>query len=136
MDRCDYLGLTPLHHSAQRGHLHVVTYLVNWGANIYMLDNDHHSAMDLASLYERQDVVQYLDVVSGQQQAKNPKHVQRLKDEAVRQAERNVRRYHKLQEGAARRAQKEQRRLSAHFLWVREWGGSEWRVFDGVWSPW
>ena len=113
MDRCDYLGLTPLHHAAQRGLLHIVTYLVNWGANIYALDNDHHSALDLASLYERVEVVQFLDTVYAQQQAKNPKHVARLKEEALKQAERNVRRYEKLQEEAARRAQKEQKKLSA-----------------------
>ncbi|KAK7111655.1 hypothetical protein V1264_011255 [Littorina saxatilis] len=112
VDRCDYLGLTPLHHAAQKGLLPVATYLVNWGANVFALDNDHHSALDLASLHERVEVVQYLDSVVAQQQTKNPKHVTKLKEEALRQAERNAKRYEKLQEEAAKRAEKQQRKLT------------------------
>ncbi|XP_076447186.1 pre-mRNA splicing regulator USH1G-like [Babylonia areolata] len=111
VDRSDFLGLTPLHHAAQRGLLHVVTYLVNWGANVYSLDNGHHSAMDLASLFEKVEVVRYLDEVYGQQSRKNPKSVSRQKEEAVKQAERNIRRYEKLQDEASRRLQKEQRKM-------------------------
>ena len=63
------------------------------------------------------EVVQYLDQVVGQQQQKNPKHVNRLKDEAIKQAERNIRRYEKLQEEAAKRAQKEQKKLASTITW-------------------
>ncbi|KAL8573606.1 hypothetical protein ACOMHN_007159 [Nucella lapillus] len=125
VDRCDYLGLTALHHAAQKGLMHVVTYLVNWGANIYALDNDHHSALDLASLHDRNEIVQYLDQVYSQQQTKNPKHASRLREEAVRHAERNLRRYHKLQAEAARRVQKEQRKhtFAASHEGLRNGGG-------------
>ncbi|KAL8593328.1 hypothetical protein ACOMHN_009981 [Nucella lapillus] len=109
--RSDYLGLTPLHHAAQRGLLHIVTYLVNWGVNVYCLDNGHHSAMDLASLYEKAETVRYLDEVCSQQYRKNPKNVSRLKEEAIKHAERNIRKYEKLQDEASRRLQKEQRKF-------------------------
>lgn len=116
----DYLGLTALHHASRKGHIHVVTYLVNWGANVFALDNDHHSPLNLASLYEKVEVTQYLDSVCAQQQTKNPKHVARLKEEAVKQAEKNIKRYEKMQDDAARRAEKQQRKLSSEVSPVGE----------------
>lgn len=107
------MGMTALHHAASRGLMPVVTYLVNWGASIFSLDNDYHSPLDLASLHEKTEVMQYLDGVHAEQQRKNPKHVARLKEEAVKNAERNIKRYERLQEEAARRAQKEQRKLTS-----------------------
>nr|KAG5709692.1 hypothetical protein BaRGS_027717 [Batillaria attramentaria] len=112
VNRCDYMGMTPLHHAARKGHLHIVTFLVNWGANLFALDNDHHTALNLASLYEKVDVMQYLDSVSAQKQSENPKTVAKLKEEAIKQAERNIRRYEKMQKEAARIAEEQQRKLT------------------------
>lgn len=113
VDRCDFLGRTPLHHAAARGLLHVVSFLVNWGANIFALDNDHHTALDLAAENSKSDVVQFLDGEADQQLKKNPKHVARLREKAVRQAEENIKRYEKLQEQAARQAKKAQEKRAA-----------------------
>lgn len=113
VDKKDYLGLTSLHHAARRGLINIVTFLVNWGANVYSLDNDFHSALDWAALYEKTEVVNFLDGVISQQEIKNPKYVARMKEEAIRLAQRNRKRYEKLQEEANRRAQKEQRKLTS-----------------------
>ncbi|XP_071107820.1 pre-mRNA splicing regulator USH1G-like [Haliotis cracherodii] len=113
VNKSDYLGFTALHHSARWGHVDIVSYLINWGCNLFALDNDHHSAMDLASLYEKHEVVRLLDNSCSQQQLKNPKIVAKLKEEAMKNADRNIKRYEKLQEEAEKRADKEQRKLNS-----------------------
>ncbi|GFO02382.1 usher syndrome type-1g protein, partial [Plakobranchus ocellatus] len=57
VDKSDYLGQTALHHAATRGHMGVVSYLVNYGCNVFAVDNDLHSALELAALHDRQDIV-------------------------------------------------------------------------------
>ncbi|CAL1528655.1 unnamed protein product [Lymnaea stagnalis] len=110
VDRADYLGMTALHHAAMRGHMGVVSYLVHWGCNIFAVDNDLHSALDIASMYDRAEIVRYLDNVVAERQRKNPKQVSRLKEEAIKAAENNIKRYERLQEAATKRAEKEQKR--------------------------
>lgn len=112
VDRCDYLGLTPLHHAASRGLIHVVSYLVNWGANIFALNNDNQSALDLALENSKSDVAQFLDAEAAQQQMKNPKHAAKLREKAQRQMEESIKKYEKLTEQAAKEAEKQQRKLA------------------------
>lgn len=57
VNKADYQGMTALHHAALRGHIGVVSYLVHWGCNVYAMDNDYHSALDLAALYDRHEIV-------------------------------------------------------------------------------
>ncbi|XP_005101206.1 Usher syndrome type-1G protein homolog [Aplysia californica] len=107
----DFLGFTALHHATQRGHFDVVSYLVYWGCNVHALDNDLHSALDLAAMYNRTDIVKFLDSVIAQRQAKNPKQFAKQKEEAMRVAEANVKKYEKLQDAAAKRSEKEHRKM-------------------------
>uniref|UniRef100_H3AM75 Ankyrin repeat and sterile alpha motif domain containing 4B n=1 Tax=Latimeria chalumnae TaxID=7897 RepID=H3AM75_LATCH len=95
-DKCDIWGNTPLHHAAANGHLHCVTFLVNFGANIFSLDNDFHSAMDLAATKNRMDCVGILDAAAGKQQLINPKKVAKLKEQAEKDAEKRVKECEKL----------------------------------------
>ncbi|KAA0200405.1 hypothetical protein HAZT_HAZT002173 [Hyalella azteca] len=71
-DKCDNFGNTSLHCAAAKGHVPCVTFLVNFGANIYALDNQYHSPKDLAAIGNRQEVLRFLDSASAKQQSKDP----------------------------------------------------------------
>ncbi|KAL4659024.1 ankyrin repeat and SAM domain-containing protein 4B [Arapaima gigas] len=89
-DKSDIWGNTALHHAATNGHLHIVKFLVNFGANLFSLDNDFHTAMDVAASGDRMDCVRFLDSAASQQTLQNPRKVKLLKEQATKEAERRV----------------------------------------------
>ncbi|XP_071766567.2 ankyrin repeat and SAM domain-containing protein 4B [Centroberyx gerrardi] len=89
-NRSDIWGNTPLHHAANNGHMHILSFLVNFGANLFALDNEFHTAMDVAASRDRMDCVRFLDAAASQQTNQNPKKVASLKKEASKDAERRV----------------------------------------------
>ncbi|XP_029014956.1 ankyrin repeat and SAM domain-containing protein 4B [Betta splendens] len=89
-NRSDIWGNTPLHHAAANGHMHILSFLVNFGANLFALDNELHSAMDVAASRDRMDCVRFLDAAASQQTIQNPKKVANLKKEAAKEAEKRV----------------------------------------------
>ncbi|XP_049417198.1 ankyrin repeat and SAM domain-containing protein 4B [Epinephelus fuscoguttatus] len=89
-NRSDIWGNTPLHHAAANGHMHILSFLVNFGANLFALDNEHHTAMDVAASRDRMDCVRFLDAAASQQTNQNPKKVANLKKEAIKEAEKRV----------------------------------------------
>lgn len=60
-DKADYFGNTALHLSAARGHKECVTFLINFGANVFAMDVDGHTAQELAAINGREDILRYLD---------------------------------------------------------------------------
>lgn len=89
-NRSDIWGNTPLHHAAANGHMHILSFLVNFGANLFALDNESHTAMDVAASRDRMDCVRFLDAAASQQTNQNPKKVANLKKEAVKEAEKRA----------------------------------------------
>ncbi|XP_037333487.1 ankyrin repeat and SAM domain-containing protein 4B [Pungitius pungitius] len=89
-DRSDIWGNTPLHHAAANGHMHILSFLVNFGANLFALDNESHTAMDVAASRDRMDCVRFLDEAASRQTTQNPKKVANLKKEAVKEAEKRA----------------------------------------------
>ncbi|XP_058508944.1 ankyrin repeat and SAM domain-containing protein 4B [Solea solea] len=89
-NKSDIWGNTPLHHAAANGHMHILSFLVNFGANVFALDNEFHTAMDVAASRDRMDCVRFLDTAASQQTNQNPKKVATLKKEAVKEAEKQV----------------------------------------------
>ncbi|KAJ8344934.1 hypothetical protein SKAU_G00291270 [Synaphobranchus kaupii] len=89
-DRSDIWGNTPLHHAANNGHMAIISFLVNFGANLFALDNDFHSAMDVAASRDRMDCVRFLDSAASQQTSHNARKVAKLKEQAAKDAERRV----------------------------------------------
>lgn len=89
-NKSDIWGNTPLHHAAANGHMPVLSFLVSFGANLFALDNDFHTAMDVAASRDRMDCVRFLDAAASQQANTNAKKVAQLKKEAIRDAERRV----------------------------------------------
>lgn len=97
-DRCDIWGNTPLHHAASNGHAHCVSFLVNFGANIFALDNDLRSPLDAAASRERSECVALLDKAATAQNIMNPRKVARLKEQAQKNARRQMKECERLQE--------------------------------------
>uniref|UniRef100_UPI0037E79139 ankyrin repeat and SAM domain-containing protein 4B n=1 Tax=Semicossyphus pulcher TaxID=241346 RepID=UPI0037E79139 len=89
-NRSDIWGNTPLHLAAANGHMHILSFLVNFGANLFALDNEFHTAMDVAASRDRMDCVRFLDSAASQQTNHNPKKVANVKKEAIKEAEKRV----------------------------------------------
>lgn len=70
--------------------MHILSFLVNFGANLFALDNDFHTAMDVAASRDRMDCVRFLDAAAAKQTNQNPKKVALMKKEAVKEAEKRV----------------------------------------------
>lgn len=97
-DRCDIWGNTPLHYAASNGQAHCVSFLVNFGANIFALDNDLQTPLDAAASREQNECVALLDKAATNQNIMNPKKVARLKEQAQKNAKRQIKECEKLQE--------------------------------------
>ncbi|UYV65716.1 USH1G [Cordylochernes scorpioides] len=111
-DRCDNFGNTALHWAAARGHINCVSFLVNFGANLWALDNEYHSAKDVAAVHRREEVLRYLDDCIATQSATRRKQVARLKEKAVKDVEKRLKIINKLQNKALKRAEKETLEMS------------------------
>lgn len=70
--------------------MHILSFLVNFGANLFALDNEFHTAMDVAASRDRMDCVRFLDAAASKQTNQNPRKVANLKKEAVKEAEKRV----------------------------------------------
>lgn len=113
-DKCDHYGNTALHWAAANGHMNCVSFLVNFGVSLWALDNDFHTASNVAAMNQRDEIIRYLDDVVARQSALNKKLVQKLKEKAVIDAEKRVKLYQKLQRKAAKRAEKEEKEIEKH----------------------
>lgn len=89
-NRSDIWGNTPLHHAANNGHLRIISFLVNFGANIFALDNEFHTPMDVAASRDHMDCVQFLDNAASVQSNKNAKKVEAAKKRATKEAQERV----------------------------------------------
>ncbi|XP_076853623.1 ankyrin repeat and SAM domain-containing protein 4B [Brachyhypopomus gauderio] len=89
-NKSDIWGNTCLHHAATNGHMDILSFLVNFGANLFALDNDFHSPMDVAASRDQMSCVRFLDNAASQQTGQSSKKVARLKKQAVKDAEQRV----------------------------------------------
>lgn len=70
--------------------MHILSFLVSFGANLFALDNDFHTPMDVAASRDQMNCVRFLDSAASQQTMQNPKNVAKVKKQAVKDAERKV----------------------------------------------
>lgn len=108
-NKSDIWGNTPLHHAATNGHIHILSFLVNFGANLFALDNEFHTAMDVAASQDRTDCVRFLDMAASQQTNQNAKKVAMQKKEAIKEAEKRVKLCEKVKKKHQTRMDKMQR---------------------------
>jgi len=106
-EKCDNYGNTALHLSAAKGHLNCVTFLINFGVNLWDLDIDLHSAKDLAAINNREEILKYLDAAGAQQEATNPKLAKSLQEKAKKEADKRVKNFQKIQQKQDKVAAKE-----------------------------
>ncbi|XP_042855326.1 Usher syndrome type-1G protein homolog [Penaeus japonicus] len=64
-----------------------VSFLVNFGVNIWALDNEFHTAKELAAMNNKDDILRYLDTVAGKQKQADAKQVKKLQDKAQKDSE-------------------------------------------------
>lgn len=71
-EKCNYhLGQNALHLAASKGHLSCVTFLVGFDVNLWALDLDFLTAMQLAAIHGKSQVLQYLDKAAASQIMQN-----------------------------------------------------------------
>ena len=110
-DKCDHTGNTALHWSASNGHINCVSFLVNFGVNLWALNNDYHTAKDCAYFHQRAEILDFLDQAMAKQSALNSKMVQKLKEKAVIEAEKRIKIFEKLKKKASKKAEKEEKTM-------------------------
>jgi hypothetical protein len=76
--------------AAARGHKHIVTFLVNFGANIYSIDIDRRTAQELAGMNNREDILRFLDGVHAKMEAGDKKKAKAMKDKAKKDSEKRI----------------------------------------------
>jgi len=110
-EKHDNYGNTALHLCSAKGHLNCVTFLINFGVNLWELDIDLHSAKDLAAINNREEILKYLDNVTAQQEATNPKLAKSLQEKAKKDSEKRMKSFQKLQKKAEKTASKENEKI-------------------------
>ncbi|XP_033754428.1 Usher syndrome type-1G protein homolog [Pecten maximus] len=113
-DKMDLMGFSSLHHSCKSGHINVASFLINYGANIWAMDNDFKTAQDIAALWDKTEIVKLLDDAKAQQQSLNPSIVKKLCAKAFEDAERNGKRHEKRNKEAQKIAEKEDSKRLRH----------------------
>lgn len=93
-DKADLFGNTALHLAAARGHKHIVTFLVNFGANIYATDVDGRTAQELAGINNREDILRYIDGVHAKLEAQDKKKARAMQDKAKEDAKKRIKVYY------------------------------------------
>ncbi|GLV34945.1 Scaffold protein containing ankyrin repeats and SAM domain [Carabus blaptoides fortunei] len=106
-DKSDFFGNSALHLASARGHTSCVSFLVNFGANIFGLDIDDHTPQDLAGINNREDILRYLDGATAKLEASDRKKAKALKEKARKDADKRRREYDKRQAKAVKQAEKD-----------------------------
>lgn len=89
-DKADHFGNTALHLAAAQGHKNVVTFLINFGANIFAMDIDERTPQDLAGMNNRDDILRLLDSFTGKMESTDKKKAKAMRERATKDAEKRI----------------------------------------------
>ncbi|XP_075231737.1 SAM_USH1G_HARP domain-containing protein Sans [Lycorma delicatula] len=103
-----HFGQTALHIAAAKGHMNCVSFLVGFGANMWALDHDLHTPMQVAAMQNRREILEYLDKAAAKQEASNKREVKAKKEKAQKDAERHRKKY---EERMKKEREKEEKRI-------------------------
>lgn len=90
-------GQTALHLAAGCGQLNCLSFLTNFGVNIWALDNEGHTPLEEAARRGRMECVRHLDGLVAIQLIRNKKGVEKQKKQAKKDTIRRIKRQEKLQ---------------------------------------
>jgi len=110
-NKSDHYGNTALHLASARGHMDCVTFLVNFGVNIYSLDIDMHTPQELAAMNECTEILRYLDSVTANEDLENPKKVKAMQEKAQKEANKLQKNFKKIQKKADKNNERDQKML-------------------------
>jgi hypothetical protein len=88
-----------------------VSFLTNFGVNLWALDIDFHTAKELAAMNNRDEILRYLDSVVAAEETNNRKAAKAKRDKALKDAEKRSKELEKQHRKAEKLAEKEQKRL-------------------------
>lgn len=71
---------------------------MNVGANFWNMDNDLRTPLQLAGVFDRIEIIQYLDMIAAQQSALHRNTVRKLKESAEKRAKKRLKKREKLLE--------------------------------------
>lgn len=91
--------------------MNCVSFLVNFGVNIWALDIDFHTAKDLAAINNRDEILRFLDTAIAKEEGKDPKKAKSFREKSMKEAEKRVKEFDKLQEKARKLMEDEQKKL-------------------------
>lgn len=111
-----HFGQTALHIAAGRGHMNCVTFLVGFEANLWALDHDLHTPLDLAALAGRKEIIEYLDKASTKQELINKKKVDLKKDKAIKDAEKHRKKYEERMKKEREKEKKQIKKVEKEYL--------------------
>uniref|UniRef100_A0A0A9WQ18 Usher syndrome type-1G n=1 Tax=Lygus hesperus TaxID=30085 RepID=A0A0A9WQ18_LYGHE len=100
-----HFGQSALHLAAVKGHLPCVSFLVGFDANLFALDHDLHTPLQIAT---HPDVIDFLDKSTTHQLLNNKKEVKAKKEKALKDAERRKKKY---DERMKKEREKEEKRI-------------------------
>ena len=101
--------MSAVHLAAGCGQLNCLSFLTNFGANIWTLNNDGRTPLEEAALHSRMDCVRHLDGLVAIQKIQNKKRVDRLQRQAQKDAVKRIRKEEKMK---AEREKAYERRVS------------------------
>ena len=81
-DRPNQDGATAVHLAASCGQLNCLSFLTNFGANIWALDNNGRTPLEEAALHGRMECVRHLDGLIAIYTMRNKKEVDRHRSQA------------------------------------------------------
>jgi len=85
-----HFGQSGLHLAAAKGHLNCVSFLVGFDANLFALDHDLHTPLQVAT---NKEVIDYLDKAMTKEILNNNKELKAKKEKALKDAERRRKKY-------------------------------------------
>ena len=115
-DACDLTGNTALHLATIHGHIDCVSFLINFGVNLWSLNNDYQTAKDVTvrahcDSRRAQELLILLDESMARALMVNPKSVTKQQDKALIEAEKRVKQFEKVQKKSLKKAEKEDKQL-------------------------
>lgn len=97
-DKPNYDGASAVHLAASCGQLNCLSFLTNFGCNIWALNNDGRTPLEDAAYHGRMECVRHLDGLIAIQMLRDKKTVEKQKLRAKREAIRRVKKQSKLQQ--------------------------------------